>query len=227
MEFPEFEHTEQYKMPFTMGCSRANLRAVVFRDSFFTDIIPFFSENFEKVIYIYTVYDYKIMIRLIKDIKPDIVVEEIAERSVLSPIEDFDPELHYKLGNLYRKYNNLDSAKEHYEKAVSIYLKYYETSSDQAFLIQSLKNLALVHALKREYDKAISLLDIIIKSQADNIDAHYYTAAIYSKKNDIEKSIYWLKEAVKKGFKNWELLKTDSNFKNIRETEYYKSLIID
>jgi hypothetical protein len=65
----------------------------------------------------------------------------------------------------------------------------------------------------------------MIEIQPDRIGAYYNITAIYAKQNKKEESTRWLKKAVKKGFKNWELLKTDTKLENIRETAYYQSLI--
>jgi len=71
---------EEQKIPFMKGCPRANLRAVVFRDSFFIALEPFFSENFEQVVYVWKQYDQDNMEELIEAIHPDIVIEERVER---------------------------------------------------------------------------------------------------------------------------------------------------
>ena len=66
--------------PFMKGCKDANLRALVFRDSFFTMLEPFFSENFQQVVYLWQDYDQKAAERLINTFHPQLVVEERVER---------------------------------------------------------------------------------------------------------------------------------------------------
>ena len=63
-------------------CPDKTLKAVVFRDSFFTTLEPFFSENFSEVVYLWKPYDQKNMEEIIQNFKPDIVVEEIVERNI-------------------------------------------------------------------------------------------------------------------------------------------------
>jgi hypothetical protein len=65
---------------FKKGCKDANLRAVVFMDSFFNGLQPFFSENFQQVVYLWQFYDQETVERLIDYFHPHIIVEERVER---------------------------------------------------------------------------------------------------------------------------------------------------
>ncbi|HHO76595.1 MAG TPA: hypothetical protein ENN05_09235 [Deltaproteobacteria bacterium] len=71
---------QEGRAPFMKGCPDAGLKAVVFRDSFFTALEPFFSENFRQVLYIWKQYDQRNMEDLIESFQPDIVIEERVER---------------------------------------------------------------------------------------------------------------------------------------------------
>ena len=66
---------------FMKGCKKSNLRAVVFRDSFFSALEPFFSENFKEIIYLLKGYDQEDMNQLLTYFHPDIVIEEKIERA--------------------------------------------------------------------------------------------------------------------------------------------------
>ena len=74
--FRKMKETE----PFMKGCRDANLRALVFIDSFFGSIEPFFSENFQKVVYLWQPYDQKTVERMIDYLHPHLVIEERVER---------------------------------------------------------------------------------------------------------------------------------------------------
>ncbi len=78
--FPKMNEME----PFMKGCKDANLRALVFRDSFFCGIEPFFSENFQQVVYLWQYYDQKTVERMIDYFHPHLVVEEKVERFCFS-----------------------------------------------------------------------------------------------------------------------------------------------
>ncbi len=91
--------------------------------------------------------------------------------------------------------------------------------------LPTLKKLAIVHAMKGQYDKAIELLNKMIMLQPDDTEPYYYMAGIYSRQNNISDSIVWLKKAIAKGYNNWDRLKIDRNFDNIRETSFFKALV--
>lgn len=65
----------------TSRCAQADLKAVIFRDSFFVALEPFFSENFKQVVYLWKEYDQKNVEEILTFFKPDIVIEEVVERN--------------------------------------------------------------------------------------------------------------------------------------------------
>jgi len=86
----EIENPQKLKEtePFMNGCKDANLRALVFKDSFFNMIQPFFSENFQQVVYLWQDYDQKTVERLIDTLHPDLVIEERVERFCFRDLKD-------------------------------------------------------------------------------------------------------------------------------------------
>jgi hypothetical protein len=73
-------HKMQDTTPFVKGCKDATLRVLVFRDSFFNRLEPFFSENFQQVVYVWQFYDQETVERLIDYFHPHIIIEERVER---------------------------------------------------------------------------------------------------------------------------------------------------
>ena len=126
-----------------------------------------------------------------------------------------NPMSHYRLGTLYKKKGELEKASEHYQKALSI----------QPEFSNALNQLALIYMKKGEDEKAISLLRKMIELNPEIVSAYYNLACIYAKQNRVEQSIYWVKKAIEKGFNDWNLLKTDKDLENIKDTLYYKGLI--
>ena len=76
----EMENQEMIGEPFMEGCKDANLRALVFRDSFFELVRPFLSENFQQVVYLWQIYNQKNVEILIDYFHPNLVIEERIER---------------------------------------------------------------------------------------------------------------------------------------------------
>jgi tetratricopeptide (TPR) repeat protein len=139
----------------------------------------------------------------------------IANMGKLLKVYPGDPTLHYILGNLYKNSGKLDKAVDHYKKSLA----------QQPPLSHAMHNLAMVYATKKEYKKALFLLNQMIELWPNSPGAYYYITAIYAKQNKKEESIRWLKKAVTKGFNNWELLEKDTKLENIRDRSYYQSLI--
>lgn len=73
---------------FTRFCATKKLKAVVFRDSFFVPLEPFFSENFAEIIYLWKSYDHKNINEILDHFKPDIVLEIILERHAFDFLDD-------------------------------------------------------------------------------------------------------------------------------------------
>lgn len=63
-------------------CVGKSLKAVVFRDSFYTLLLPFMAEHFGEGIYIRDYYDHSIIEKVMQKFKPDIVIEEVVERNL-------------------------------------------------------------------------------------------------------------------------------------------------
>jgi tetratricopeptide (TPR) repeat protein len=126
-----------------------------------------------------------------------------------------DADLYLKLGDLYKEQGEFDDALKHYQKALLL----------RPDSLPIIKKLAIVHAMRGRYDEAIELLNKMITLQPDDTEPYYYMAGIFSKQNNINASIAWLKIAIAKGYNNWDRLKIDSNFDNIRETSFFKALV--
>jgi tetratricopeptide (TPR) repeat protein len=123
--------------------------------------------------------------------------------------------LYYNLGNLYRNKGELDKAISQYKTALSI----------QSNFIQAIDALAITYALSGEYEKALFLFKEMLKLQPNSADICYAIACMYARQNKIDESIAWLKQAVKKGYQNWDQLKKDKNLENIRSSFGYRELI--
>ena len=73
-----------YQVTLAMERDDAKLpRAVMFRDSYATHLIPFLSEHFERIIY---VWDYRFDHGLVVRERPDVVIQELLERSLQGPL---------------------------------------------------------------------------------------------------------------------------------------------
>jgi Flp pilus assembly protein TadD len=122
--------------------------------------------------------------------------------------------LKFNLGNLYRNRNDFDTAMVYYRQALS----------DQPNFIQAINNLAAVYVIQEDYPRALHLLKKILEIERDASDVSYTIACIYAKQANVEEATDWLKKAVRMGFNQWDLLKSDPRLENIRDSLYYKNL---
>ena len=74
---------QNHSPPFRTQCDRADLRAVMFRDSFATAVQPFLSESFKEIVYIFDQYNHAVMRQLLESGRPDVVIEEMVERYLI------------------------------------------------------------------------------------------------------------------------------------------------
>jgi alginate O-acetyltransferase complex protein AlgJ len=194
------------------GCSKGRLRAVVFRDSFFSMIEPFLSEHFECIYYVWDRYSYSVLKALIAKIHPDIVIEERVERYlsiVPSPADS------YKSADEYSTMGRPDLAIELFLEALRI---------DPSFT-PAMNRLARVYLQLGDYQNAFFWFNKMLSINPNDPTVYYNIACIYAKGHDTKNSMMWLKKAVEKNFKDWKLLQTDEDLKDIRLSEEYKQLI--
>lgn len=157
---------EWYRMriPLQTICSSANRRALIFRDSFFDMVSPFFSEHFHKAVYIWTRFDYSILPDLIKQVQPDVVIEECVESEIF--LSHIPSEIHKTKGFDLLISGNKDDAVREFQQDLEI----HPNSPD------SYNNLGFALLKSRDYDKAIELfqaalkLDIGHKKAAENLN---------------------------------------------------------
>jgi tetratricopeptide (TPR) repeat protein len=147
--------------------------------------------------------------------KKGMVVEAIAEFQAALKIEPDNAKTRFNLGNIYKDEGQLERAVAEYRKALSIKPDFAE----------ALNNLAVAYMTRGEYAGALPLFRKIIEHKPDSVMARYNIACVYARQGKIEESVDWLKEAVEKGFKDWDVLKTDRDLENIRGSSYYKKLV--
>lgn len=124
---------------------------------------------------------------------------------------------HYNLGIALQKQGRLNEAITHFQQALMT----------QPDFTQALNNLALAYAADKQYANALRTFKKTAGLQPDNPSHSYNIACMYALQNNIEESIEWLKKAIDRGYQNWEIIKTDKDLENIRNSEEYRKLIKD
>ena len=141
--------------------------------------------------------------------------ESISKTQEMIKVEPKNPALVTRLGDIYRQEGEYDKALVQYQKALLI----------QSHYIQAMQGLVLVYSNQQEYTKAIDMLQNIRKVQPEDPKIDYTISHLYAKENMVDESIVWLKQAIEKGFRNWDLIKTDPYLANIRNTSYVHELM--
>ncbi len=91
--------------------------------------------------------------------------------------------------------------------------------------LKILSSLAVYYSMKGQYDRCIDYLMKELNITPENPGVYYNLACIYSRRNGLKESRNFLDKAIKKGFSDWDLLKKDHDLDNLRNTEYFDSLL--
>ena len=123
-------------------------------------------------------------------------------------------DLHLKLGDFLQRRGDFDGAVSELQKALSI-----------KQLPQALHSLAVIYSIKGDYAEAIHYLEEMSKQRPDDPEVQYNIACIYSKQGRVDDALHSLEQAIHYGFNKWDIVKTDPDLENLRETEGYKKLV--
>ena len=147
-------------------------------------------------------------------IQKDLEERELKIQAALKTDPD-NPLLYFEMGNIYFARGEFNKAIAEYEKALSIQARFPEAQY----------NLALAYAAGEQYDRALDSFKKMLALQPDNPNTYYNIAAMYALQNQVDDSVEWLKKAIAKGYQNWQLIKTDKDLENIRNSAAYKDLV--
>lgn len=143
------------------------------------------------------------------DLQADNVIQKMWE------IAPNNPDLCFKMGDIYEKEGNSDEAIKMFQKSLSA----------EHLHVQALTRLAKIYSQKKEYNKSISFYLQIIKYKPEISSAYYNIACLYSKQNQLQNSLQWLEMAINKGYDKWDLIQSDKDLQNIRSTQQYQQLL--
>ena len=180
---------------FTTTCSNAKLNGLVFRDSAFVRLVPFFSEHFTEIRYIWHSYNKSVFEEMTSQFHPDVVIEEIVERNLAySPPqnEEYDNEVQKK------KFNTLsiellvinaenDYAGIHSSHDAVTYVK------NNTFTVESKSNdpFFLLPNISFPEDLSLILKLSVTSPTFSTVKIYYRTQSIpqYTEKQSLKKSI--------------------------------------
>lgn len=120
----------------------------------------------------------------------------------------------------YRAYLSLQL--EEYAKAEQDLLKVLEINPNFALASEKL---GMLYFDKREYKKSVTHLKNTLKNKPNSKKAYYYLARIYSIKGNKKQALYFLSQAIKYRFDDWEDLRNNPDFANIRNEKQFQQWI--
>lgn len=120
---------------------------------------------------------------------------------------------HYNEGNKFYKKEEYGEAVIRYERALSHNEKFKE-----AFI-----NLSTAYMKTKVFDKALETLQVGQNQFPQEPLLDYNFACYFSLKGDPESGLLALQQAVKKGFKQFAQIESDTDLSNLRQSDAYKT----
>lgn len=74
------------------------------------------------------------------------------------------------------------------------------------------------------YEDAIRLCRFAIRACPNQPFLYFYLAGFYSRINEINKSLFYYEQALKRGFKDWEQIYGDESFESARNTQKFNMI---
>ena len=138
-------------------------------------------------------------------------IEDLSMSIVLDPKE---AHTYYSRGEMYKKQGKTDLAEADYKKVIELEPKPEDYSCSQyAYLGLG------------QYDKAIAVSDTIMARDTTNVGEYYNAACLYSRMNQPEKALQYLRKCLELGYRHFGHMRLDSDLDNIRDLDEYNALI--
>ena len=86
-------------------------------------------------------------------------------------------------------------------------------------------NLGLIAMKEENYPRAREYFSAALALNEKNMAAIYNLMCLYSRTNDRDSAVKWLKRLLAEGFSDYALVSHDTDLENLRETDYYRGLV--
>ena len=150
---------------------------------------------------------------------------------------ELDPnyaDVHNNMGNAYVRKGLLDEALYHYEMTITEGQTNKNTVKNRDALLSLMPppqqaNLLFKTAARfageKQYERSVDLFQRVLAIYPDNPLIYYNISCLYSLRNQKPQAVNWLKQAVDHGYNNWEKMKIDPDFNNIKNEPYFRHLL--
>ncbi|MDJ0811134.1 MAG: tetratricopeptide repeat protein [Desulfobacterales bacterium] len=120
-----------------------------------------------------------------------------------------------ELGRLHHQRGELDQAADYYRKVIALLPRNGE----------ALNGLATIHFQKQEYEEALRLFLKLSQLFPDHPEADYNIACVYARQHQTQNALRWLRQAIEKGYHNWQRIKNDPDLESVRHTPEFEKLL--
>lgn len=127
-----------------------------------------------------------------------------------------DPNLDLKVKDLLEKKRELEQAVNRFQHSLSL---------QPGFNKKDGLRIGIVSETKMKYDEMLELFFQIKDQRPDIAETYFHIACIYARNDKILESIAFLNLAIEKGFDRWDLIKSDTDLDNIRDSKSYIALV--
>ncbi|MDJ0803519.1 MAG: tetratricopeptide repeat protein [Desulfobacterales bacterium] len=121
----------------------------------------------------------------------------------------------YELGQLHHQRGDLDQAAARYRDVIAL-----APQNGKA-----LNGLARIHYQKQEYDEALRLFLKLSQQFPNHPEIDYNIACVYARQRQTQNALTWLRQAIDKGYRDWQRMKTDPDLESIRHTPAFEELM--
>lgn len=125
--------------------------------------------------------------------------------------DNYNATNHYNAGNIYARKKQYQEAVGHYEQAIEIDSSYPDVHN----------NLGIALMRWGKYSESEKVLKNLLNINQQDFVAAYNLACVYSAINKSDAAVERLRQAVSLGFDDWQLIKSDSELDNIRNSKAF------
>jgi tetratricopeptide (TPR) repeat protein len=164
-------------------------------------------------------------------------------------LDEKNPEFYISRGRYFLEHRKFDMAQDDLDRAlkldrknVTAYLLRGRSSLEEGEYDRAIadfgevlslepQNTAVLFPLGMAYkgsgkmDRALEAFNKLLEQDPKNAEAPYQEAAIFSRSGKIDSACVWLESAAESGFSDWQVLKQDRDFDNLRKVDCYRRLL--
>ena len=123
---------------------------------------------------------------------------------------------YHNLGVVFCNQRNFSEGIKHFKQALRV----------KPDLLTTLNNLGVALYFEGKLDEALGYLKQVLRVDPEHdVQVYYNIACILARQHKTGESLKWLQQAIDKGYRNWDNIRTDEDLDNIRMTPGYREIL--